>query len=260
MKSFYICTFLLLSLVGVSQENSLNSYKYVIVPTNFNIFNEADAYQMNSLTKFLFEKYGYTAVFENSEYPIDLAANNCLALKADLIENSSLIRTKLKVALKDCRNTTIYTSFEGESKDKDLKTAYHAALREAFNSIESLNYKFKPSTDSETLKKAKAQAKPVKDITTQIDQRPSDTVATRKNSVVSETVVKFAITTTSNGFVLSDERSKEILGTAYSTAKEGVYLFRTAGSIGVAYFATDGNFMVEFLEEDGSIIKKEFQF
>ncbi|GAA4268097.1 hypothetical protein [Hyunsoonleella aestuarii] len=127
-----------------SQAN-LNNYKYVIVPVKFDFLNENDKYQLNSLTKFLFNKYGFKAVLEGSEYPDDLMVNRCLALESDVLKEPGMFKTKLKIELKDCNDKVVFTSIIGESREKVYKTAYNLALRDAFQSVEALNYSYKPN-------------------------------------------------------------------------------------------------------------------
>jgi len=123
-------------------QSSLNDYKYVIVPNKFDFLKEVDQYQLNSLTKFLFNKNGFTAILEEDSYPEDLASNRCLALKADVIKDKGLLNTKLFIVLKNCKNKTIYTSELGKSKEKEYRVAYNYALRDAFNSFEKVNYSY----------------------------------------------------------------------------------------------------------------------
>jgi len=49
--------------VGFSQE-SLSDYSFVVVPEKYDFVSEADKYQLNSLTKFLFNKHGFNAYFD----------------------------------------------------------------------------------------------------------------------------------------------------------------------------------------------------
>ncbi|GAA4805836.1 hypothetical protein [Litoribaculum gwangyangense] len=126
-------------------QTSLNNYKYVIVPKKFDFLKAQDQYQLNSLTKFLFEKYGFEAVMEGDDYPEDLVLNRCLGLKSNVIKDSGLFKTKLNIELKDCNDKVIYVSEVGESREKEYKTAYNLALRDVFESFASLNYKYEPS-------------------------------------------------------------------------------------------------------------------
>ncbi|MDG1728764.1 MAG: hypothetical protein P8K68_03325 [Algibacter sp.] len=127
---------------SVFTQAKINNYKYVIVPKKFDFLKEKDQYQLNSLTNFLFNKYGFEAVMEGSDYPKDLQINRCLALNSDVFKDSGMFRTKIKIELKDCNDKLVFTSEIGESREKEYKTAYNLALRDAFKSIEALNYKY----------------------------------------------------------------------------------------------------------------------
>ncbi|MFO8147551.1 MAG: hypothetical protein R6U03_09205, partial [Gillisia sp.] len=111
----------------------------------YNFTEEPDKFQLNSLTKFLFDKYGFEAYLENEELPEDLKSNRCKALFADVENESGLFVTKLVVVLKDCQNEKVFVSEEGRSRDKEFKTAYQQALRDAFVSIAALNYNYQPT-------------------------------------------------------------------------------------------------------------------
>ena len=147
MKSILsICAFLMLfNINGFSQEN-INAYKYVIVPNSFNFLNEPDQYQINSLTKFLFEKYGFTPLMADEKFPQDLNTNRCLALYADVEKHKAFLNTKLQVHLKDCNNNVVFSSKTGESREKEYTKVYNLALRDAFASFETLNYSYEPSS------------------------------------------------------------------------------------------------------------------
>ncbi len=134
----------------VFSQSSINNYKYVIVPKKFDFQKEKDQYQLNGLTQFLFNKYGFEAVIEGSEYPEDLALNRCLALNSNLIKDPGMFNTKIKVELTDCRDKVLFLSKAGASRQKEYKTAYNLAIREAFKSIDALNYKYEPIANSTT--------------------------------------------------------------------------------------------------------------
>ncbi|MBP0903429.1 hypothetical protein ACFSKN_00870 [Mariniflexile gromovii] len=145
MKLKYIAILItcLFSASMFSQSN-LNNYKYVIVPKKYDFLKETDQYQLNSLTEFLFNKYGFIALMEGSDYPADVMKNRCLALKSNLIKDNSMFKTKLAVELKNCNDQVVYTSEIGESREKEYQRAYTEALRDAFKSIEALKYKYVP--------------------------------------------------------------------------------------------------------------------
>ncbi|KAB1067483.1 hypothetical protein F6U93_10575 [Tamlana haliotis] len=142
IKFLSICL-LVFTVSGAFAQKNLNAYKYVIVPTQYEFLREPDQYQLNSLTEFLFEKYGFTAVMQGAEdFPQDLANNPCLGLKSNVEKNSSLFVTKLTVVLENCSSQEVFRSQEGMSREKEYKTAYNLALRDAFKSFETLKYKY----------------------------------------------------------------------------------------------------------------------
>jgi hypothetical protein len=145
MKTKFLSLFAIFFLViGAFSQSNLNNYKYVIVPAKYDFLKDKDQYQLNSLTAFLFNKYGFQTIMEGANYPEELIKNRCLALKSDLIKDSSMFKTKLSIELKDCYDQVIYTSEIGESREKEYNKAYNEALRAAFNSIEALSYKYEP--------------------------------------------------------------------------------------------------------------------
>jgi len=144
------CVVFLVSISSLFAQDSisLNSYKYIIVPNQYEFQKSADQYEINSLTKFLFEKYGFNTMFSGESFPEDLAKNPCLALKANLIDQGSMLSTKINLELVDCRNAVVYTSEEGRSKIKDFKKGYHDAIRKAFDSIPTFDYKYDGSNNN----------------------------------------------------------------------------------------------------------------
>ncbi|TXG38787.1 hypothetical protein [Seonamhaeicola maritimus] len=143
-KFLFSIAFLLLFSNVFSQTN-LNNYKYVIVPNKFDFLKDKDQYQLNSLAQFLFGKYGFTALKEGEDYPQDLRSNRCLALRSDVLKESGMFKTRLKVELKDCNDQVIYTTGLGESREKEFKKAYNQSIREAFLFIRDLNYSYVPN-------------------------------------------------------------------------------------------------------------------
>lgn len=146
---FYKSILLLLAIVCLpsqlfSQE-SINSYKYIIIPSEYSFLKEKDRYQLNSLTKFLFNKYGYTAFFYEDQFPDDLQSNRCLAMYADVSNEKGLFKTKIKIDLKDCNGRIVYESKVGETREKEFDKAYNLALRDAFETYQHLDYKYEPN-------------------------------------------------------------------------------------------------------------------
>ncbi|GAA3565235.1 hypothetical protein GCM10022395_14550 [Snuella lapsa] len=170
-----------------SQVN-LNDYKYVIVPNKFDFLKEKNQYQLNALAQFLFRKYGFNALMEGDGYPEDMVLNRCLTLKSDVIKDSGLFKTKLTVELKDCNDRVVYTSEIGESREKEYAKAYNEALREAFKSLETLNYEYQPKkTNVVAVQAVETKAEVSKEIATLKEEIAS--LKREKQAEVKETKV-----------------------------------------------------------------------
>jgi hypothetical protein len=137
---------------------SLNNYKFVTISKKFDFLKSEDQYQLNSLTDFLFMKEGFKTLFNTDSKPQELLKDQCLGLRSEVRNNSSMFNTKLIIVLTNCNNEIVFTSKEGKSKDKDYKKAYHEALRDAFQSISELNYSYDPNVNTEN------QAKKVEEV------------------------------------------------------------------------------------------------
>ncbi|VAV82726.1 FIG00552529: hypothetical protein [hydrothermal vent metagenome] len=184
------CIFTLITLFIVTSTFSqinLNDYKYVIVPNKFDFLKSNNQYQLNSLTKFLFKKYGFTVLMEEDAYPVDLASNYCLALKSNVLESGGMFKTKLKIELRNCNNEIVFTSDIGETREKEFKKAYALALRSAFKSFETLSYNYQPN------KSVIAKSKKTNKSSTQEIEKLKEEIKTLKNENSSTAIVVTSI-------------------------------------------------------------------
>ncbi|WP_309612715.1 hypothetical protein [Flavobacterium sp.] len=133
-----VLLFILISSYAFSQ--SINDYQYVIVPVKFDFLKKDDQYRLNTLTKLLLQKYGFKAYLNNEEIPLNL--ERCNFLYANVIENSGMFSTKVKVVLKDCKENVVFETQLGESREKDYASAYNESLRKAGKSFDELSYQF----------------------------------------------------------------------------------------------------------------------
>ncbi|MFI0428183.1 hypothetical protein [Mariniflexile sp. HMF6888] len=284
LKYFAILITCLLSTSIFSQAN-LNNYKYVIIPNKYDFLKEADQYQLNSLTEFLFNKYGFQTLMEGSNYPEDVIRNRCLALKSNVIKDSGLFKTKLTIELKNCNDQLVYTSEMGESREKEYQKAYSEALRDAFKSIEALNYKYVPSTNnsiavSQDVETESAVSKEIQQLREEIQnlKKEKEAVVTEniepKVEVVAEVPVKEAVveevvTTVTppvvkeapsgvlyaqaieNGFQLVDSTPK-VVYKIKKTGIDGVFLVENKNA---TLYKKDANWILEYYENN--ILKQD---
>lgn len=217
MKSKYITLFLIVlgSLSPTAQNLTLNNYKYVIVPARYTFLEQEDKYQLNSLSKFLFEKYGFQAFLDTEQLPQDALANRCLVLRSNVIENRTLFKTKLTVELRNCRGEIVFTSKTGETREKDYKKAYHLALRDAFSSFDNINYTFEPSQEyntEETTTKANEQTRQEMQETAPIAQetKSEKPTETKETTTLREADDILYAQPVKNGYQLVDKTPKVV--------------------------------------------------
>lgn len=147
-KRLFFFVLLLAAVVGSNvagyAQSPLDSYKYIIVPKKFDFLRKENQYRVNSQTKYLFEKNGFTTLLKGEDYPDDLLANPCLGAEANVIDESNTFTSKVRVSLTNCQDQVVYTSEQGKSKEKDYAKSYSLALNNAFKSIAEMNYQFNP--------------------------------------------------------------------------------------------------------------------
>ncbi|GLB53315.1 hypothetical protein NBRC110019_23560 [Neptunitalea chrysea] len=147
MKKLLITLVLLFSVLGSwAQQQSVNEYAYVVVPMQYGFLKKADEYNINSLTKFLFEKYGFTTYLED-DIPSAKRMQPCEGLRANVTKESGFLRTKLKVTLKNCSGVVVFESRIGESREKEFDKAFNLALRDAFKDVEALHYSYEVNAE-----------------------------------------------------------------------------------------------------------------
>lgn len=260
---------------GFSQ-TSLNNYKYIIVPKKYGFLKSEDQFQLNSLTKFLFNKYGFEALMEGENYPEELNNNRCLALTADVIKDSGFLKTKIQIELKNCNGLTVYTTQVGESREKDFNKAYSEALRNSFKELETMNYKYVPDvkvTDN-TVQETTAQTEVSKEIeqlkaeienlkqektvpTNVTNTAPNSTVPKQENVIPKDaTVVESAsgvlyAQAIDNGYQLVDS-SPKVVYRIKNTSMENVFLVEGKNA---TLYKKDNHWIMEYYEND--ILKQE---
>lgn len=137
MNKLVAVIFFFMGIISKSfSQKSLSDYSYVIVSEQFEFQQEKDKYQLNSLTKFLFNKYGFHAYFDR-EVPLNVF--RCDGLWAEAEGTPGFIITKVQLVLRDCTGEVIYRTNYGKSKVKDYKKAYYESVRNAFDDIIALN-------------------------------------------------------------------------------------------------------------------------
>jgi len=268
LRVLFLGIAVLLSISNYSQKKSINDYKYIIVPASYSFFSKADEYQLNSLSKFLFNKYGFNAFMRGEDFPEELKQNGCMGLTADVKKNSGLFVTKLSIALTDCNGIVVFSSREGVSREKEYKQAYHQALRKAFKDVERLNYKYNEeihkNTGNEIINKketavstAKKPIPVVKSISITDQQKPSisqdkSELSIKKASSLEASSyvfndIVFVFQKRGYGFELfrNDKDGRISIGKIFKSGSGTNYIVKAGDYSGNGYFDAYGNFVLE---------------
>jgi hypothetical protein len=278
-KILFILTFFIGTISSFAQD--LDQYKYIIIPEKFEFSKEENQYQLNALTKFLFEKYGFETLMKNEQKPLDLQENYCLGLTAYVKDNSGLFVTKLVVQLEDCRGDIVFESKEGRSRIKEFKDAHHEALRDAFSAIKELNYEYNPSEVSaptasenegapQAVEKAEvAQTQPKTEPVKTSEEIETPTTAPAEVVVENHMVenasakelnfqkdgINYSLEKSDSGYSFYQENSEEPFAVLAKSGGQNSFIYKSLTRQGVAYFDEGGNLMVEYLNAENKSVK-----
>ncbi|ARV16682.1 hypothetical protein [Polaribacter sp. SA4-12] len=260
IKKIAFSLLLVLAMSAYSQNKEINNYKYIIVQEKFDFLNNPDQYQTSSLTKFLFQKKGFTVFLSNETLPNDLLQNRCLALTANVTEASSLFSVKTIIELEDCYGKLIYSSKEGKSKKKDYKKGYQESIRNAYKTMSDLEYTYIPEKEvaqvNEVVKSEVAlpinkntivkvvpevkEAAPVKNLVSTVIAKPS---------IVIETLYAQVKT---NGFQLVNTTPAIIFQILKTNVKD---VFIIKGKNGIIY-KSENIWVAEYYENNKLVVKQ----
>lgn len=252
MKGYALLLLLLASFSGFAQ-NTINNYKYVLVPEKFNFSREENQYGLNTLAKSLLEEKGFTVYFDNSEVPKELAGNRCNALNTEVVQKKGLFVTNLTVILKDCQGNIIFKSKEGKSREKEFATSYNLALRDAFTSLNDVPYAYNGTVNEKPQQVTPAAAAGVVTATATVAPAPSP-VATPVVAEVKEAAGTLYAQATANGYQLIDTAPKIVL-TLLKTSAPDYFIADNATSHGIV-LKKGGEWHFEYYK-DGKLISEK---
>ncbi|PYF69964.1 hypothetical protein [Pedobacter nutrimenti] len=253
MKKYILSFLLLISFSGFAQ-NTINNYKYVIVPEKFSFLKQKDQYRLNTLLKIFLQEKGFTSYFDNSELPAELAGNRCNALNADVLEKNGMFTTNVTVVLKDCKGNILFTSKEGKSREKEYNTSYNLALRDALSSFNEIQYAYSGPATVQTAAASTTSTIPAGPAVS----TPMATTASVPAKVATPELKQpegtlYAQPTT-KGYQLIDTTPKIIL-TLLTTSSQDYFIAENSNSHGIV-FKKNGTWFYEYYQNGNLIAEK----
>lgn len=230
---------LLLLVTSVNFAQDLNQYKYVSVPAKFSFLKETNQYNLNVLSKMYMQQFGFETFFDTDEVPKDFLENNCNKIYFDVLENNNMFSTKLTVVLKDCQGKVLFTSKEGINKEKEYKVSYNLALREALNSMKTIQYKY--AGDKVVEEKIVVQETKV-----EVQNQSLNS----ENSVSSQLLAQ----PISNGFQLINAEPK-VIYKIYKTSVKDLYI-ATKGSLQGVLISKNNEWFFEYYQNEKLVSEK----
>ena len=260
-KKILLFCFFLMTFSMIAQK-SIHSYKYIVVSEKFSFLRSLDQYKTSSLTKFLFNKYGFTAYLDSDKLPADFNKNRCLSLFADAKDASNFMQTKIAIELKDCDNNVLFVSTYGKSKSKTFKEAYHEAIRKAFEDFKKLEYRYAPIKVIEKVADTShSKLKVVEKIVTSspvIKTKPIPILNTTKSATV---VVKKKTVATNTfhahpnqlGYELVDGVTSKLVFTLLKTNLTDIYIVKENNGV---LYKKEGSWFIEFYRNNERVQKQ----
>ena len=251
MKTKFSIFLLVLSMHMSSwTQSSINDYKYVTVAEQFDFLKSKNQYKLNDLTTFLLTKSGFMVLNAADNMPQDLYQNNCLGLNANIINTKGFLKTKLHLELVNCRNEIVFMSEIGSSKEKEYKKAYHEALRNAFNSVQALNYKYNGTALEVSAEKIQIPVPPVAIETTTVPVAVTE--VPKPNASTKMVVSKLLVTPTDSGIDFMDSSSGDTKYSTHATLFDAVYIIENQAGI---IYKRGQNWVREYVENGKTTIE-----
>ncbi|WP_439153029.1 hypothetical protein [Winogradskyella sp.] len=230
MKKLLLLSIIFCFSIKINSQADLNQYKYAVIPLQYEFLKGKDKYRLNTLARVLFKGEGFGTFFTEEQLPDDLFKDRCLAIYPDVKKvKGGFFKTKLQIIIKDCNGRVLLESMVGESKENNHQLAHNMALREAFQSIERLNYEYKPLPKMEEVKENKDASEVEK-----ISQKRSEDLDVEVSKEIVKTneasIQNFTAKVTENGYQLLDKDSNVVMS-LYQSAAKNVFIVKDKNAI-----------------------------
>lgn len=245
----YILLFLVFTTISGYAQNSINNYKYVVVPEKFSFLKQQDQYKLNTLAKMFMEEKGFTAYFDNADLPAEIAGNRCNALNLDVLEKNGMFTTNLTVLLKDCKGNVVFKSKEGKSREKEYNASYNLALRDAFTSLNDVQYAYNGN-----IQQAAVTTPPAAVIPAVIAAPVKEVPLSAATPEVKQAEGTLYAQSTTTGYQLIDTTPKKVM-TLFKTSQPDYFIADNGTSNGVA-FKKNGEWFFEYYKDARLISEK----
>ncbi len=246
MKKISILIFISINVIFKAQ--SISDYQYIVIPAEFSSLKQT--YGMDGILKKSLSSKKYVILpTEKNNWPNDALVNPCKILNADILNEKSLLRNKISLQFKDCKNQVIYSE-KSSSTIKEFEEGFQDAMRQAVAKLPASNPK-------ETV----LESAPAKEIIVN-DVKPETKVEVTKST---STAQKFSkgnmilqkIQIDNDQFILVDGNSSVPFATFKATAKSDVFRVKLSSGESTLGYYENGNIVIE-MPKGGDFVKEVF--
>ncbi len=245
MQKFILILLVLFS-TAIQAQNNSKTYKYAIVPLQYNFLSKPNQFQLNVLTRVKLKEAGFKVYMDEGEkMPIELSENNCMALKANVIKEKGIFTSNLLFQLRNCYGNVVFES-RGSSREKAYEVAYKEALTIALDEFLFISSKY-VNTSYE---------KPEETTKMTIEETESD------DTPFSQRAVKYSfegktlwLLKKGDNYTLFEDEGITVFATL-SQADRGTFSYDSSDIDGAAYFNPNGDMIVEYLAKDKVEVQK----
>lgn len=231
--------------VMLSYAQKVSDYKYISVPEKFEDFKKNHFGMDKVLSKILTtKKYAVLSGNRNS-WPAEANMNPCNVLNANILNDSSLLRSKLILQFKDC-NDKVIASQKGMTLEKEYEIGFPEALTEALITVPVSNPV--QNTDYRT----ETQFTEI----TQVSEQKSQASKAEKYSNGKLSLQKIQID--ASQFILVDGNSSVPFATFKETTKKDVFRVKLGSGESTTGYYENGNLVIEIPKSNDEYSKEVF--
>lgn len=245
MKTSFILTTFAIFSASIFSAQSISDYGKISLVKDFEKFPDNKFNLRTILTKSLESKH-YKVVEQNP--------SDCNALTADVLNTSNMLRNRVTVQFKDCKNNVVFEK-QGISMDKDYETGFPDALQKAMIAV--------PVSNPVNMAKEEVQE------TETVDSAPKNDVATSENNDQKTNDVSNIyknnnqdfqkINLPNDQFILVASGSSVPFATFSKTTRQDVFrVVMQDGSATLGYWENH-NYVIEIPNKDGSVKREIFE-
>lgn len=257
MRYLLLLLFMMGFIFQASAQQSQN-YKYIRVPEKFEFLKDANKYQLNALTAFLFEKQNYVVLYK---LPAPQGVDPCEILQADVENNSNLFRSKVKVVLKDCHQQVVFSSEEGTSKKKDYTASYHEALREAFESLQDIRIaSINPDENVEVRAGSSQRVKGEVNNAERVGTAGENLSSPSNSSIFTNGESRYELRVSDSGYQLFKNGEDQKFASLTRSGGGQNFIYTSSTVQGNAYFNEAGDLIVEYIDANsGQLVSVKYR-